>query len=169
MSETQTTVNTDQPAVADTVVVTTTPTEGDAESRIAALEEEKNKAIAEAANYKVAFLKAKSDKEKENFADETDEERTRRLVQEELSKTKITAIEKEKEDLLAKLAKENKELKLAHLNKTTPAATVGTHSEGQTVQDTLITPEQMIAFKKMGWDDKTIERYKKNLHRYSGR
>jgi len=106
----------------------------------------------------------------EDFEDETEEERTRRIIKEELAQSKIQQIDTEKEMLLKKLARENKELKLANLNKTgTPVATVGTHSEGTPVTDTSVTPEQLAAFKAKGWTDKDIERYKGNLRRYSGR
>ncbi len=91
------------------------------------------------------------------------------MVQEEISKSKIAQIDAEKDRVLKHALKENKELKLAHLNKTTtPNATVGTHSEGATVQDTLITPDQLAALKARGLNDKDIERYKKNLQRVGG-
>jgi hypothetical protein len=160
------------PTVApETVVTPTTTEEGDAEARIAVLEEQKNKAIEEAANYKLAFLKEKNKgRHDEDFEDEREEERTRRIIKEELAQSKIQQIDTEKEMLLKKLARENKELKLANLNKTgTPVATVGTHSEGTPVTDTSVTPEQLAAFKAKGWTDKDIERYKGNLRRYSGR
>ena len=61
-----------------------------------------------------------------------------------------------------------KELKLANLNKTNmPPASQGGHSEGQPVRSTAVTSEQLAAFKARGWSDKDIERYKKNLQRYS--
>ena len=149
---------------------TSTVTNDDAEARIAQLEADKAKLITENANYKLGILKAKGKKQDEDFEEETEEERIARIVQEKLTQTKISQIDSEKEELLKKLAKENKELKLAQLNKTnTPPASIGTHSEAPGVQDTLVTPEQLAAFKKMGWDDKDIERYKANLRKYGGR
>ena len=137
----------------------------DAEARIAALEEEKATLIQNEANYKIAFLKEKS-KNREPDPEETDEERIRRITREELAQTRISQIDSEKENLLKKTLKENKELKLAHLNKTDIPASTTTHTEGQKVTDTLVTPEQLTAFKAKGWTDKDIERYKKNLIRY---
>ncbi len=59
--------------------------------------------------------------------------------------------------------KENKEAKLALANKTGTPSSIGSHTESKVVGDTLVTPEQIAAFKARGWDDKKIERYKKNL------
>lgn len=154
-----------------TVVPPVTPpviTETEDEKKIKQLEKEKADLIVEAANYKVAFLKEKS--KKETDLEETDEERIKRITLETISSTKIAQIDAEKETLLKKLAQENRELKLAQLNKTiTPPATIGTHTEGQSVTDTLVTPDQLAAFKAKGWTDKDIERYKKNLQRYGNR
>lgn len=138
----------------------------DAEARIAALEDEKATLIANEANYKIAYLKEKSKNKEPEDLDETEEERIRRIANEELSKKRISEIDKEKEELLKKTLKENKELKLAQLNKTDIPASTTTHTEGQKVTDTLVTPEQLAAFKAKGWTDKDIERYKKNLVRY---
>lgn len=163
MSEKTTAVETDQTAATDTTVTPTATTEGDAEARIAKLEEEK-------ANYKLAFLKEKSKNKPEDLANESEDDKISRIVAEKIAETKIEAIDNEKEDLLKKLAKENKELKLAQLNKTTtPPAAIGAHSESTAVIDTMVTPEQLLAFKARGWTDKDIERYKKNYQKYSGR
>lgn len=170
MDKDQKAVNTTQPAAVETTVTTSTTAavdnNEDVEAKIAALEADKAKAIEEAANWKVAALKAKS---KEVLEDESEEERISRIVNEKLSATKIAAIDNEKEALLKKLAKENKELKLANANKTGTPVSTGTHSEGQVVKDTLVTSEQMAAFKTRGWSDKDIERYKKNLQKYGTR
>lgn len=158
---------TDQPVAVDQTVVNTVA-EDDTEARIALLEAEKAKAIEEASNYQLAFMKEKQkNASKGDFEDETEEEKIRRITREELSQTKIAQIDAEKEALLKKVIKENKELRLAHLNNTnTPPATLGTHSEGFKVTDTSITPEQLSAFKARGWSDKDIERYKKNLQKF---
>lgn len=141
--------------------------ETDAERRLAELEAEKNKALEEAANYKMAFLKEKHKHRQEVNEDETEEERVNRLVQEELAQKKLEQIESEEKQLLQKLLKENKELKLANNNRAgTPPASVGGHSEGTPVRSTAITPEQLAAFKARGWSDKDIERYKQNLKRF---
>lgn len=158
-------VNTPQPAA----VETTTPvlTEGeDLAAKFAQLEAEKNKAIVEGANWKLAALKNKS-KTTENFDDETEEDRMTRVAQGVLANSRLADIAREQDAIIQKALKENKELKLAQLGKsTTPPAAIGTHTESQPVQDTLITPEQLAAFKAKGWTDKDIERYKKNMQRY---
>lgn len=170
MDETSKAVETlDQSAAADQTVKSTTATEevDDIESKLAQLEAEKNKAIEEAANYRLAFLKEKSKKQEFVDEDESDEDKVARLVKEEVAKQKIAQLDQEKEQLLQKVIKENKELKLSNLNKmNTPPATVGGHSEGTPVKSTTITPEQSAAFKARGWSDKDIERYKQNLRRF---
>ncbi len=136
------------------------------EAKMKALEDEKNKAIEEAANYKVAFLKEKGKRSSVDDENESEEERIARLVSENLSKNKVAQIDSEKEKLLAQALKENKELKLAQLNRKEPPVAQGGHSEGQSVQSTLVTKEQEAAFKSRGWTDTDIARYKKNLLRY---
>ncbi len=139
--------------------------EDDNEARILALEKEKAKLIEESANYRVAYLKEKS-KKKENPEDEGEEDTMRRIAREELAGSRLVEIAQEQDQIIKKALKENKELKLAHLNKTNTPPSTGVHSEGQNVKDTLVTDEQLAAFKARGWDDKQIERYKKNLLRY---
>lgn len=145
------------------------PTEDDPEAKIKALEEEKVRLIESEANWKVAALKERS-KKTEVFEDESEEDKYRRITREEIANSRLSQIEREKDETYKKAIKENKDLKLAHLNKTgTPYAAVGTHTESTPVRDTLVTPEQMAAFKAKGWSDKDIERYKKNLLKYGGR
>lgn len=169
MNEENLAVNTDQSAATDNADTSTAKTEiEDAEARIAQLEADKARLIEESANYKLGMLKAKGKVKEESFEDETEDERIARIVQEKLSQTKMAQLDAEKEALTKRLAKENKELKLALQNKTKdPAAALGAHSESMAVRDTSITPEQMAAFKAKGWTDKDIERYKKNLSRYA--
>lgn len=156
--------NVETVATPEKVIVST----DDNEARIAALEDEKATLIRNEATYKIAYLKEKS-KNREPDPDESEDDRIRRITREELANTRISQIDKEKEELFNKTLKENKELKLAQLNKTDIPASTTTHSEGQKVTDTLVTPEQMLAFKAKGWTDKDIERYKKNLVKYGGR
>lgn len=167
MAEDNKAVNEGQSAATDNQVVPPVTNE-DYEARIAELEAEKADLIVSESNYKLGMLKAKG-KIKENLEDETEEERIERIVNAKMTSKKIEVIDNEKEALLKKLAKENKELKLAQLNKTTPPASIGTHNESIQVKDTTITSDQMAAFKAKGWTDKDIERYKKNLLKYAGR
>lgn len=142
-------------------------TEKDAEAKIIELEAEKARLIAERDNYKTGMLKAKGKIPAEGTdLEETDEEKMRRIAREEASNQKINAIDAEKEALFQKTLKENKELKLAIANKTVaPPAAQGSHIESTPVRDTTITAEQMEYFKKRGWSDKDIERYKNNLRK----
>jgi hypothetical protein len=151
------------------VKVSTVDTSVDLEARNTALEAEKSRLIEEAANYKMAYLKEKKRKESEDDEPATgDDDRLRKIAREELANSRLSEIAVEQDAIIQKALKENKELKLAQMNRQTsqPSAAIGTHSESQPVRDTLITPEQMTAFKARGWTDKDIERYKKNLNRF---
>lgn len=151
----------------ETNVETIAPQEAanDAEARIEALEADKAAILERESNYKLAYLKEKKKNENpEPLADETDEERIRRITREELANNQIHAIDLEKEALLKKALKENKELKLAIQNKVPDKPTSGGASTEQpVVVSTTVTSEQIAAFKARGWTDKDIERYKKNL------
>ena len=147
-----------------------TPIEDDPEAQISALEAEKARLIEESANYKMAYLKAKSKKGEVSNDDEDLEEKVRRISQETLAQSRLAQLAQEQDAIIKKALKENKELKLANLNKTkTPPAVMGAHSEATPVTDTSITPEQLNVFKAKGWSDKDIERYKNNLKKYGGR
>lgn len=145
------------------------PTQDDLEAKNMALEAEKNRLIDENANYKVAYLKEKRKNkgEDDEYADETDEERVRRITREELSKSRISQIASEQKAIADRAIKENKELKLAQLNRTNPQTTIGTHNESIAVTDTLVTQDQLAAFKARGWSEEKIKKYKDNLRRYS--
>jgi hypothetical protein len=160
----------DDKKATETIAETIAPQEtvtatDDAEARIAALEDEKATLIQNEANYKIAYLKEKS-KNREPDPDESEEEKIRRITTETIANSRLADIAREQDSIIQKALKENKELKLAQLNKTDIPASTTTHTEGQRVTDTLVTPEQMLAFKAKGWSDKDIERYKKNLVKY---
>ncbi len=152
-------VQTDAPAVV---------TEGGDADRIAELEAENAQLATERDNYKIGMLKAKGKAPTETLApeDETDEERQRRITREEIANSQIARNNAEREELLKKVLKENKELKLAQANKTPVASATGSHSESAGVSDTLLTPEQEKYFRgTLKWSDKEIESYKKNLQK----
>jgi len=164
MDKDKTAVNTTDSAASQTD--TTVTVDDDSTAKIASLEAEKAKLIEEAANWKVAALKAKKE------GNEPDEdERMERIARKALADSRLAEIAREQDAIIQKALKENKELKLAALNSKnkTPNAAIGNHTETQEVQDTIVTPDQMAAFKARGWDDKKIERYKKNLVRYAPR
>ncbi len=143
------------------------PTTDDLEAKITALEEEKQrfaKEIEENANYKLAYLKAKGKSTDDLDLEETEEERIARIIDQRIANSRIAEINKEKDEIIKKALKENKELKLAYTNKSVGVPTgAGSHNESIPVRDTLVTPSQLEAFKARGWTDKDIERYKKNL------
>lgn len=145
------------------------PPQEDAESKIAALEAEKANLLKDVevnANYKVAYLKEKSKNKESNLDEEDAEEKMRRIASETLAGSRLAEIAREQDAIIKKALKENTELKLAQMNKADIPASTTSHSEGQAVKDTMVTPEQIAAFKAKGWSDKDIERYKKNLVRY---
>lgn len=162
MDNNQKATETNASAIAPKEVVTATlPTNEDAEARYKALEEEKE-------NYKKAYLKLKEKKQLKDGDDdlpEDTEEKMRRIAEEALVNSKLAETAREQEALIQTVLKENKELKLAQLSKTTaPSATIGTHSEATPVKDGAITAEQEKYFREvLKWSDKDFARYRKNL------
>ncbi len=134
----------------------------DLATKLAALEAEKGQLEVERNNWKTAALKYKG-KASADLDSEEDEERIAGITRKALAESRLADIAREQQAIIEKTLKENRELKLAHLNKKEPPAAVGTHSETTTVRDGSITPEQMAYFKSRNWSDKDIERYKKNL------
>lgn len=158
------TVNTPVAAVPQTDDVTV---DDDSQAKIASLEAEKAKHIEEIANWKMAALKAKADAKSDGLEPDEDE-RMAGIARKALAESRLAEIAREQDGIIQKALKENKELKLAVMNKSRePGAAMGSHTETTPVQDTVVTSQQMEAFKARGWDDKKIERYKKNLIRYS--
>ncbi len=159
------------PAAAPVEEPAIAPTE-DLEAKVASLEAERARLVEETSNWKLAALKAKGKVKEEPVisGDENNVDVLRRIAREELANSRLAEINREQEAINKKALKENKELKLALANRTsvTPSATIGTHNEGKPVTDTLVTPEQIAAFKARGWTDKDIERYKKNYTKLSG-
>lgn len=128
----------------------------DAEARFAQLESEKE-------NYRKAYLKeADRNKPRAENLDEEADDKMRRIAAETLANSRIAEIAREQDALIHQALKENKELKLTLMNKTTAPAALGTHSEGTVVADTMITPEQMNYFTNtLKWGEKEIANYKK--------
>ncbi len=154
--------------VTEPAAVPVSTLEDDKEAKIASLEAEKAKLIEESANYKLGMLKAKRKAKEEELEPEGDDDRLRQIAREELAGSRLAEISRELDAINRAALKENRELKLALANKTTvPPAALGTHSETVAVMDTLVTPDQMAAFKARGWSDKDIERYKRNIQKNS--
>lgn len=151
----------DAPKIATGEKVTIPPDE-DMEAKIVALETEKE-------NYRKAYLKEVGKNEKPD-PDESEEDRIQRIVRKNLAEANIARVDTEKEALIKKLAKENKELKLAQLNRTDLPATKVGDSTGPVVQDTSVTPDQEKYFREtLKWGDKEIANYKKNRTKSGGR
>ncbi len=165
--ETQKATETNAPAIApkeETKV--TVSTQDDLEAKFLASEAEKKALQDKADNYQKAYLKERRKNKGETVDDEDEEDKFRRIAEETLANSRLAEIAREQDEIIKKALKENKELKLAQMNRTsnTPTA-LGTHTEGQPVTDTSITPEQLTYFKSRNWSDKDIEAYKKNARR----
>lgn len=150
--------------------VTTTATVEDYEAKVASLEAEKAKLVEETANWKLAALKAKN-KAKDEGTVEDEDEKVRRIAQEVVANSKLVQLDTEKDALIKKALKENKELKLALSGKNLSPASVGNHTEGQQVADSNFSPELLKSIKlnHPDWTDKDIERWKKNYRKAGGR
>ncbi len=137
----------------------TVPTQDDSEAKFLALEKEKE-------NYKNAYLKERKKNKGEIVDnDETEDDKIRRITEETIASSRLAQIAQEQDEIIKKALKENKELKLAQANRNSTPTALGTHSEGQPVTDTSVTPEQLAFFKSKGWNDKDIEAYKKNARK----
>ncbi len=134
-------------------------------AKFEALEAEKAQLIIERDNYKKGMLKAKGKLPEESDDTESVDEKMRRIAEETLAESRLTQLAMEQDVLLKKALKENRELKLASINKTASTATTGTHTEGYAPKDTLLSATIMEYGKKRGWTDKDFENYKRNLAR----
>lgn len=142
--------------------------EVDNEALIQAQDELITKLTTERDNYKSGMLKAKGKlPEEEVKPDLSDDERLRALIKEEFYNSEIAKAQKEKDDLLAKVLRENKELKTAHRNSAKANASVGSGIEDKKVETSIISPELTKQLTdralKLGQDPKKyIELYIKN-------
>ncbi len=158
-------VNTTVPAAEQTEVTTVV----DNEAIIAALEAEKAKLTTERDNYKIGMLKEKAKSKGEDFEEE-DDERMERIAKKALADSRLAEIAREQDTIIRAALKENKELKLARLNKNETTTVKGSSTESTPVRDTLVTQEQMRHFTEvLKWDANKIERYKKNIQKVAGR
>lgn len=146
--------------IASVGTVTSAATE-DLEAKVSLLETEKAKVEEERNNYRSAYLK-----EKAKGSDSDEDEKMRYIAQETLANSHLAEIAREQDAIIKKALKENKELKIAQMNKTDIPVSTTSHTEtNAVVRDTSVTPEQLAIFKAKGWTDKDIERYKKNMQR----
>ncbi len=158
-------VNTTESAATQAEVVTVV----DYEAQLVALKEENAKIVTERDNYKIGMLKEKAKSKGEDFEEEEDE-RMERIAKKALADSRLAEIAREQDLIIRAALKENKELKLARLNKNETTTVKGSSTESTPVRDTLVTPEQMRHFTEvLKWDAGKIERYKKNLQKVAGR
>lgn len=162
--EEKTAVNTTEAAAPQTDTVAVEAAD-DLQAKYSALEAEKNKALEEAANYRLAFLKEKNKNKDDGDSDSDEDARMEQIARKALADSRLADIAKEQQAIIDRALKENRELKLAQMNRKEPAATIGSHSESIPVKDGTVSSEQLAALKARGWTDKDIERYKKNLAR----
>ena len=118
-------------------------------------------------NYKRGLLKAKGkveDETEEDEYEESSEERTRRIIREELANTDLAKALAEKEALVSQMANELSEAKLAIKNRSGMTPSSGAAGAEETAQkDNVLSEQQIQNLKARGFDDKMIEQFKKNL------
>ena len=145
------------------IVVPSTTTEIDAQTRIAELEAEKAQLATERDNYKIGMLKAKG-KIPEFDENESEDDKIRRISHETLAESRLADIAREQDAIIKKALIENKELKSALKNKTsTNAVSTGSESTQAVAVPGILSKEDIDTAKARGWSDKKIELLKKNI------
>lgn len=139
--------------------------EVDYEALLREKEEQLAKIAQERENYKQGMLRAKGKASEEDiFAEEVaDEDKLRAIVREELLSTESAKIAKEREELLNKVLRENKELKLSNRTKaqvaSAPVASGGNLDRPE-ASTQFWTDEQLAVMKSRGIDpEKARENY----------
>tara|TARA_R110000868_G_scaffold205126_4_gene453440 strand:- start:3444 stop:3992 length:549 start_codon:yes stop_codon:yes gene_type:complete len=141
--------------------------EVDYEALLQEKEQELEKIARERENYKQGLLRAKGKlSEDEMFAEEAaSEDRLRSLVREELLKTESARVSQEREEILKKVIRENKELKLANktkFQKSGAPVSGGSNMDRPESTTEFWTEDQISAMKARGIDpDKAKENYLK--------
>lgn len=125
------------------------------------------KLTTERENYRKGMLKAKGkiSEEEEDDSEESLEDKVQRMVKEQLIDAQLNQAQREKDDLLKSALARNKELETALKNRS-QIATAGQGSGSETKvtpKDNILSEEKLKQLKGLGWDDKKIELYKKNL------
>lgn len=119
-------------------------------------------------NYRKGMLKAKGKpvESSGDEEDETQEDMVRRVTREELSRTKEAQLQSEKDALIAKTLKRNKELEVALKNRGQILSTSAQGSNKEKPEgkaDSYFSNDQIQALKAKGWSDKKIEAAKQNI------
>ena len=145
-------------------------TEVDYESKFAEKDAEIAQLAKEKENYRKAYLKnSKTSVEDDNSTEGEDvDSKVKRLVHEELLRTKEAKAQAERDALVKDLAKKNKELTLALKNRAQVTSNTGQGSnqdKNEVKTDSVLSNEQLASLKARGWDEKKIEAFKKNLNK----
>lgn len=125
-------------------------------------------------NYRKGMLKAKGkipdeDDNSSNNGEDIDS-KVSRIVQQKMLETREAQALADRDNLVSKITKENKELKLALKNRgqVTSTSAQGSNQDRQEGKiDNILSNEQLNSLKAKGWNDKKIEEFKKNLTRTS--
>lgn len=155
-----------QPAASDTGVNSASApstTEEDFLTVLEAKDAELKKVSDERDNYRKGMLKAKG-----KLPNDEDEkvDMIRQIAREEALAIQEARLSAEKDDLIKKALRENKELKLALKNKgQVNNASIGASSGGLEPGDNILSDGQVKDLKARGWDDKKIASFKENLQK----
>lgn len=172
MSEDKIAVETTQSAAPENPVKTE-PSAGevDYEAVVSNLLDENKKLSTERENYRRGLLKAKGKLQEEEEEPKEDlEALVDRKVRETLVESQWGQSQKKLEEMTRAMAKENKELKLALVNKASLKTTSqGSGSGNVEVQDRFFSQDQINSLKAKGYDDKKIELLKQNLQKAQGK
>jgi predicted metal-dependent phosphotriesterase family hydrolase len=169
--ENQTTVEgTTQEAPESEIAVTQTTAQVDYEALLAQKDDELSKVNEKMENYRKGMLLAKGkipgERQTDSDGTESQEEMTRRIVQETLLTSEQSRIQAEKDQVLKSALKRNKELETALKNRGQISSASGDGSnqdrpEGK--KDNYFSNDQISALKAKGFDDAKIEALKKNM------
>ena len=143
----------------------------DTETELAAQKMEIDRLEKERSNYKTAALKDKGLLTEENFVNEENRETVKivvdRAVNEAILNTQIVQARQKEQDLLAKILKENKELKVALKSKAQPTnASQGSGSGEESKVDFFTKEQEEEIFKKfpnIAKNPKGLETLKANI------
>lgn len=156
--------------VETTVEVAGTTTEVDYEAELAKKDAEIAQIAKEKENYRKGMLKAKGKLPPEEQSDADSSESVEaiidRKVQEKFLSTKEAQALTERDDLIKKTLKRNKELEIALKNRgqiTSPSAQGSNQEKPEGKTDNYFSNDQIQALRAKGYDDKKIEQLKKNM------
>lgn len=131
---------------------TASDSQDDLELQLAATEEALKQSLSERDNYKRGLLKAKGKVQEESVDDVPDEKLEAiidRKVQERLYDTKVVELQRQKDTLLNKAVKENKELKIALKNRSQiQNASTGTSADLSETKSPFFSQEQLAEIER---------------------